>query len=255
MRALRTRSHRERTSQYVIEGVRFLFAAVNAGATIEGLVVCPPLLVSRPGGELVRRLRNQHVPTLRVGEATYSDLARLTEGNGRGVIAVVRQRWKRVDRIDARDLWLAVEDVRSPGNLGSLLRTSLAVGARGLIVVGNADPYDPSAVRATMGALEALELVRMPPAALLALVRRSGAHMLAASPDGEVDFRAASYCGATVLLVGAERTGVSDRMRADCDQLVRIPMAGRVDSLNLAVAGSLILYEAFAQRSLASKHP
>jgi RNA methyltransferase, TrmH family len=246
------RSYRERTAQYVIEGVRFLFSAANAGATIEGLVVCPPLLVSRPAEKLVERLRQEQVPVLRVDEATYVDLARLTEGLGRGVIAVVRQRWRRVDRLDPADLWLAVEDVRSPGNLGSLLRTCVAVGARGVIVVGDADPYDPSAVRATMGAFEGLELVRMPPAALVALVRRSGARMLAASPDGAIDYREASYRGATVLLVGAERTGVSERMRAACDQLVRIPMAGGVDSLNLAVAGSLVLYEAFGQRTAES---
>ena len=119
-------------------------------------------------------------------------------------------------------------------------------------MTGDADPHDPSAVRATMGALDALELVRMPPAALLALVKRSGGHLVAASPDGDRDFRSASYRGPTVVLLGTERTGLTDRMRASCDQLVRIPIQPGVDSLNLAVAGSLLLYEAFFQRATAT---
>ncbi len=145
--------------------------------------------------------------------------------------------------------WLAVETVRSPGNLGTLLRTCLAVGARGVIVIGDADVHDPACVRATMGALDALALVRLAPSELVALVRRSGARLIGASPDGQLDFRLSSYTRGTVVLLGSERRGISREMKRACDALVRIPMAGLMDSLNLAVAGSLVLYEAFAQRS------
>jgi TrmH family RNA methyltransferase len=249
VRALRTRDERTKTGCYAIEGVRFLVAASDAGATFVGIAVCEKLLGSVVARMIVRRLRRRGVPTIRIGEAEYSAATRLTDGTGLGVVAVVRQRWRSIDRFRRGELWLAVESVRSPGNLGTLMRTCLAVGARGVIVVGDADLHDPACVRATMGALESLELVRMSPSALVALARATGAQLVGASPDGTCDFRCARYEAATIVLVGSERKGLSEPMRRACDLLVRIPMVGRIDSLNVAVAGSLILYEAFSHRT------
>jgi TrmH family RNA methyltransferase len=140
--------------------------------------------------------------------------------------------------------------VRSPGNLGTLLRTCLAVGARGVLVVGDADLYDPACVRATMGALSSLDVVRVADVAeLRALARRSGARLVGTSPDARIDFRKTDYRGTTIIAVGCERRGITRAMRDACDVLVRIPMRNVIDSLNLAVAGSLVLYEAYAQRA------
>jgi TrmH family RNA methyltransferase len=164
------------------------------------------------------------------------------------VIAVVRQRWRAIERLEKGDLWLAVESVRSPGNLGTLLRTSLAVGARGLFVLGDADPFDPACVRATMGALESLVLARVTREGLVRLVREARGRLVGAAPQARVDFRAAAYGGTTVVVLGSERSGLTDQTRGACDTLVRIPMAFGVDSLNLAVAGSVLLYEALRQR-------
>ena len=249
VRALRAREHREKTGQYTVEGVRFLVTAADSGAEITALIVCEALLSSVVGQMIVRRLRRRSVPVHAIDEAHFASLSRLVDGSGRGVIAVVRQRWRALERLADDDLWLAVETVRSPGNLGTLLRTCLAVGARGVIVIGDADVHDPACVRATMGALDALALVRLQPSELVALVRRSHATLVGASPDGRLDFRRTSYTRATVVLLGSERRGISREMRRACDSLVRIPMASSMDSLNLAVAGSLVLYEAFAQRS------
>jgi TrmH family RNA methyltransferase len=248
VRGLQTRACRESTGLYAIEGVRFLVSAVDAGEQIIGLVVCPGLLESVVGQMLVRRLRRANVPELRLTEADFASISRLTEGRGRGVVAVARQRWTRLRRIETDDLWLAVDAVRSPGNLGTLLRTCLASGARGVVVTGSADVFDPACVRAAMGALAALRLVRMATEPLAALVRRSGARLVAASPRASCDFRTGSYRGATVLHVGSERGGLTEEMERRCDALVRIPMRGSIDSLNMAVAGSLLLYEAYRQR-------
>jgi len=248
VRALRSREHRAATGQYVIEGVRFLIAASDAGADFAGLVICERLLTSTVGQMIVRRLRRAQVPVLKVDEARFATVGRLVEGTGRGVVSVVRQRWRCLDRLGEGDVWLAVESVRSPGNLGTLARTCLAAGVRGIIVTGDADLHDPACVRATMGALDALELVRITPHELIALTRRSRGRLIGAAPDGARDYRAISYRGPTVVLVGSERSGISDAMRAALDVTVRIPMTRAIDSLNLAVAGSLILYEAYAQR-------
>jgi TrmH family RNA methyltransferase len=248
VRALRTRETRAETGWYAVEGARFVIAAADAGAAFVKLVVCEPLLESPMARMVIKRQQRAGVPIVEVGADDYATVSRLTDGTGRGVIAVLRQRFTAIDRIGAHDLWLAVEGARSSGNLGSLMRTCLAVRARGVIAIGDTDVHDPTCVRATMGALEALELARMPAPALAALARASRARLFGATPDGNHDFRDVSYGGAAVIVVGSERRGLSEPLRRACDVLVRIPMAGRVDSLNLAVAGSLILYEAFGHR-------
>jgi TrmH family RNA methyltransferase len=249
VRALRAREHRERTGCHAVEGVRFLVSASDAGAIFEGLVVCDELLTSVVGRMIVRRSRQRGVPVTRVSPSDFASVSRLEDGSGRGVIAIVRQRVLRVERVT--DLWLAIETVRSPGNLGTLLRTCLAVGARGVLVVGgDADLYDPACVRATMGALSSLDVVRVADVTELhALARRSGARLVGTSPDARVDFRNTDYRGTTIIAVGCERRGITRAMRDACDVLVRIPMRNVIDSLNLAVAGSLVLYEAYAQRA------
>jgi TrmH family RNA methyltransferase len=162
----------------------------------------------------------------------------------------VRQRWSRLD--DAREprpLWLCVETVRSPGNLGSLLRTCAAAGASGLCATSQAiELHDPSVVRATMGALFRQRLVRASPEEVRRWADRNGARVVGASPEGRVDYRRLSYRAPTVLVLGGERKGLSDEQRAICDDLVHIPMQPGCDSLNLAVAGSLLVYEAWGQR-------
>lgn len=235
----------------MIEGVRFLIAAADASADFVGLVICKRLLTSVVGRMIVRRLKRTGIPLVVVSEAELASVSRLQEGTGRGVIAIVRQRFQRIHSIRKKELWLAVESVRSPGNLGTLLRTCLAVGARGVFVLGDTDVHDPACVRATMGALPALAVVRTSARELVDAIRTSGATLIGAHPEAAHSYWDYRYRGATVLLVGTERTGISHELRAACDALVRIPMVGKLDSLNVAVAGSLVLYEVFAQRQRA----
>ena len=246
---LRSRERRDATGLYVVEGVRFLVAAADAGAELEGLIICESMLTSTVGRMIMRRSRRRGVPVVKLDEPSFAALGRLREGTWRGVIAIVRQRWTRVDVIGSRDLWLAVEEARSPGNVGTLLRTCLAVGARGVFAIGDVDLHDPGCVRATMGALHGLHLARVDTETLVRIARRSSARIVGTSPAAHADFRRVSYRGAAIVAVGSERRGMSDGLLRACDVLVRIPMSGRVDSLNLAVAGSLVLYE--ASRTLA----
>jgi len=132
---------------------------------------------------------------------------------------------------------------------GDDLRTGDALGASGLILIGDAvDPYDPACVRATMGAIFAQRLVRLSPAEFAAWKRFGGCRLVGTSPHGAHDYRAVVYPPQTVLFMGGERRGLSEERRRLCDHLVCIPMVGRSDSLNLAVATGILLYEVFNQR-------
>ena len=144
---------------------------------------------------------------------------------------------------------MALDQVHSPGNLGTILRTGDAVGASGLILLGDAvDPYDPACVRATMGAIFAQRLIRVTAAEFAAWKCRSGCRLVGTSPHAARDYRAVSYPVQTVLFMGGERRGLSNERQRLCDDLVRIPMVGRGDSLNLAIATGVLLYEVFNQQ-------
>jgi TrmH family RNA methyltransferase len=250
VRSLRERAIRDRDGLVYVEGVRFLATALDAGVPVEAVIVAPARLESALGHTLAARLRRRGVPELRLDNAAFASLSLLDEPQGIG--AVVRQRWSHLDAADADDrdgLWIALDVLHKPGNLGSLLRTCDAVNARGLILLGRTiDPYDPTVVRATMGSIFAQRLVRATPTALRRW-NRYGAHVIVgAGLDGSRDYRAVSYRRPVVLMLGGERKGLSATQAALCDVIVRIPMQGRCDSLNLAAAGAVMLYEIFGQR-------
>ena len=169
--------------------------------------------------------------------------------------AVVRQRWDTLPVAPSSPAatgglcWVALDQVHSPGNLGTILRTGDAVGASGLILIGDSvDPYDPACVRATMGAIFAQRLVRATPQEFASWKQGNDFRLVGTSPHAAHDYRAVSYPAQTVLFMGGEKKGLSDEQQRLCDDLVRIPMVGRSDSLNLAVATGVLLYEVFNQR-------
>jgi TrmH family RNA methyltransferase len=252
--ALRTRAARDRTGTLYVEGVRFVVCAVEAGADVVAVVVAPKLLRSAVGEILARRLKQRGVPVLRL---TAEEFVRVSSSEApQGIGLVVRQPWRALEGAPRDAVWIAVESVRSQGNLGSILRTAEAVGATGLVALtrepgaaAEVDPFDPGVVRATMGAVFGQRIVRATWDELRAYARRAGARIVGAAPRESHDFRCVSYRGPVVLMLGSERKGLSEAQRAACDVAVQIPMVGRADSLNLAVAGSVLLYEVLRQRA------
>jgi len=160
---------------------------------------------------------------------------------------VFQQRWTplRDIRPGGGDVWVALDRVRDPGNLGTVIRTVDAVGAKGVILVGETtDPYSLETVRATMGSIFAVPVARADADAFIAWRKACGARLVGTHLQGSVDYRAPDYAkGPLVLLMGNEQQGLPDKLAATCDTLIRIPQAGRADSLNLAVATGVALYE------------
>lgn len=168
-----------------------------------------------------------------------------------GIGAVVRQKWLPLDRVklSGKLCWIACEDIQSPGNLGTILRTSDAVGGAGLILLGDAtDPYDPATVRASMGAMFSQRLVRTTVNSLAQWKRQRQWLLVGTSPSGSIDYQSVAYTSPTIVLLGSERKGLSQELQSMCDLMVRIPMVGRSDSLNVAIATGIMLYELFNQK-------
>ena len=249
VRALGSRLERDRTQTFFAEGLRFVGQAVAQGAHVEAVLVVPKTLDHPFGLRLRRQLEQKRVPIWEVTPELFLRVSRAEEAQWIG--AIVRQRWEAPASVASAPglCWVALDEVHSPGNLGTILRTGDAVGAAGLILIGDAvDPYDPACVRATMGAIFAQRLVRVPSAGLAAWKNQAGLHFVGTSPRAAHDYRAVSYPAPTVLLMGGERKGLSEERLRLCDDLVRLPMVGQSDSLNLAVATGVLLYEVFNQR-------
>ena len=249
VRALRQRKERERTGLFFVEGIRLVGEAVQTDAELETLVVAPELLTSVFGQGLVERQRWKGVACLEVTAEVFESIS-AREGP-QGIGAVVRQQWAALADVTPGDelCWTALVAVQDPGNLGAILRVSDAVGGAGVILVGaSTDPYDPAAVRGSMGAVFSQRLVRATFEELSAWKAASPFAVVGTAGDAPHDYQAVGYPRPLILLMGSEREGLSPQQRAVCDILVRIPMVGRSDSLNLAVATGVVLYEIFNQR-------
>lgn len=245
------RTYRDASGLFYIEGVRNFVKVIDNNFDIAAIVFSEKLLTAVLARKLVRRSRRSGVPCISLTPEEFRRISHTERASGVGAIA--RQRWFKLnDILPAAGLcWVAVETVRSAGNLGSLIRTSEAVGGAGFIFIGGSvDPYDPDVVRASMGSLFNQKFVRTSFSALRDWVRRHCCPAIGASPDGMTDFHQFNYPDATLLFLGEERQGLTPQQRDLCQHLVRIPMVGAVDSLNLAVAGSLLMYEVYRSRKL-----
>ena len=250
-RSLQTAGGRAASGCYIIEGIRHVFRATQAQFPIEQLLVAPKALKNPAGQKLARRLRQAGTPSATVAPEFYRRLS--LAADPQGIAAILRQAWTPLTAVrpGEDDGWLAVEGVESPGNLGTMIRTSEAAGAAGLILIGRtADPHDPTAVRATMGSLFSQKLVRTTAHEFAAWSERRGLMLVGTSPRAAHDYRAVRYEKPLVLLVGSEKRGLSDELSRACSTLVRIPIRRHgVDSLNVAVAAGILLYATLDQRS------
>ena len=249
LRALRLRKERERTGLFFTEGLQLVLEAIQTGSAIELLVVAPELVRSATARDMVQRARDSPLAVLDVSAEVFRDLAQREATQGIG--ALVRQRWHALAEVPTTDGlgWVALAGTQYPGNLGTILRSADAVRASGVVLLdATSDPYDPIAVRASVGAIFSVPVARASFAAFVAWARRHCLPIVGTSPDGPRDFRSVRYATPLLLLMGSEGRGLTAEQLAACDQVVRIPMGGRCDSLNLAVATSVLLYEVFDQQ-------
>lgn len=243
VRALHMRKEREATGLFLAEGLKFIGEALDQGRAPKMLLVglearAHPLLerakteTVRAGGEVVT--------------VTHPILEKISrKENPQTVLGVFGQSFAPLDSLmpAAAPCWIALEQVRDPGNLGTIIRTADSAGCGGVILIGDCvDPFSVEAVRATMGSVFAVSITRTTPDAFLAWREGWPGSVVGTRLDATVGYREAAYARPSLILMGNEQAGLTDHLAATCDVTVKIPMRGRADSLNLAVATGIMVY-------------
>jgi len=245
IKSLALKKFRDQQNAFMAEGLKLVIDALDLGWTIDTLVFAK----TAKGNPAVEKVAARTVATgglvLEVTEKVLSAITR--RDNPQMVVGVFRQRWTALKdvRPGNGDVWVALDRVRDPGNLGTVIRTVDAVGAKGVILIGETtDPFSIETVRATMGSIFAVPVVKASEQDFLSWRKNFAGLVAGTHLKGAVDYRTVVYAGKPVVLVmGNEQQGLPDSLAAACDKLVLIPQAGRADSLNLAVATGVMLFE------------
>ena len=244
IRKLRERKARSESGRFLLEGIRIVIEAIQAQDFVEQIIVSSELLENKKGIEAVEIARKQALPVLEVSKEVFESIS--GKEGPQGLAAVGRQHWTNIEEIDTplSGIWIALYQVADPGNLGSILRTLDGMGGRGVFLLDHCtDPYDPSAIRASMGGIFSKKLVRTGSADFIGWVKKKNIHLVGTSDSAHVQFNKVHYPDDMILLMGSEREGLTKDLETVCETIVSIPMMGNVDSLNLAIASSIVLYE------------
>jgi TrmH family RNA methyltransferase len=249
VRSLRDKRHRREEGLFLAEGMRILAEAEEAGTLPE------MLFFAAKGADHPTARRLIAATEAAGGEAiaTTPDILSKLSGkdNAQTLIGVYRERLAPLSQIDrtVSDLWFVAQALRDPGNLGTILRTGDAVGAGGLILVDDCvDPFSVEAVRASMGALFTQTIAAARWEEFLPWLRGGPGQLVGTSLNTSTDYQAVRYDAPTCLLIGNEAQGLPPAYEAECDVLAKIPMLGKADSLNAAVATAVMAYEVLNQR-------
>ncbi len=248
LRALREKKFRRRERRFLAEGLRILTEAREAGHLPDLLVLSNkrdehPLLaalerdVAAKGGEII--------------ETSEEILAKLSgKSNPQAVLGIFDDIATPLSAIDrgSAPIWLVAQDLRDPGNLGTMLRTGDAVGAGGLILIGDCtDPFSVEAVRSSMGAIFTQALVQTSWDEFIGWLRAGPGLLVGTSLNTQIDYQTPVYSSPCFILTGNEAQGLPADYEAQCDLTVKMPMRGKADSLNAAVATAVMAYEVLNQ--------
>jgi TrmH family RNA methyltransferase len=247
LRGLHLKKHRDAEGVFLAEGLKLVIEALDLGWTIRTLVFARTARASPAVERVAARAVAGGATVVETSEKILGAITR--RDNPQTVVGVFEQRYRPLKSIraeEAGEVWVGLDRIRDPGNLGTIIRTVDAVGGKGVILIGDCtDPFATETVRATMGSIFAVPLSRASEQAFLSWRQGFSGLVTGTHLRGATDFRAIDFAGTPVLLLmGNEQQGLTEALAACCDRLARIPQAGRADSLNLAVATALMLYEA-----------
>jgi len=242
VRALRQKKARHEFGVFLVEGITHVGEALEAGWDVEALLYAPEQLVSNFGKELLERAAAMSLRIQPVTAAVMESLA--DKENPQGILAVVKQRRYDFDALRSARRMVALVSPQDPGNLGTILRTMDAVGADGLFILdGGVELYHPTVVRASMGTLFWNPVVQASFDEFVNWAKSNGSQLIGTSARADRGYQALVPQSPWVLVLGTEQKGLTAEQSAACDVTVSLPMRGRVSSLNLSVAASVLLYQ------------
>lgn len=244
---------REEKGRFLIEGSRLVEEAIRSGAQVEAVIwqtgksfpflehLCPQGKQWEASEAVIRKLTTTEeaqgiVAVVRIGEGKDSLIRDKEPVKDAGFTSLVHN--------SGRSLQLLADGISDPGNLGTIIRTADAAGADGVLLgEGTVDLYNPKTVRSTMGSLFHLPILRVETLKVLSELKKAGVQIVAASLRGKTDFREAVYKPHVLVVVGNEAHGLSPEVEKMADLKVQIPIYGQAESLNVAIAAALMLYE------------
>ena len=246
---LRERRHREAEGVMLIEGRDELAMALAGSGRVYTVFICPELFAKADNERVLSDAQHAGVEVIEVSPAVFEKIAYRENPDGWLALAPAPRRRLADLSLPDNPLLLVVEAVEKPGNLGAMLRTADAAGADALIVCDpGTDLGNPNVVRASRGALFTVPVAQAGTTEALSWLKSLKIKTIAATPDAKVDYTDVDLRGPVALAVGAEDAGLSQAWLQQADIAVRIPMVGKVNSLNVAASAALLLYEALRQR-------
>ncbi len=248
--SLRDRRERDREMATVLEGYRELSRSMDAGVKLLECFYCPEMYLGENEGALLERAKAQGADLFETTKEVLEKLA--YRDRPEGLIAVAEAKSHRLEDFPAKrdGLYLVAETIEKPGNLGSLLRSADAAGATGVIVCDKrTDIYNPNVIRASTGAIFSMPLAECSSEDAFKWLKALEIKILSATPHATDVHSDADMAHGVAIVVGAEQYGLSKFWMDSADLNVRIPMLGRMDSLNVATAATILLYEAARQRA------
>lgn len=248
LKQVRRLRRRRAADAFLVEGFRPLRCALDAGATVREIYAAPELYLGDAEPDLVRRARARGASVVELGAHAFRSIAGRPRPDG---LAAVAERWstRLPVPLGLPPLVAVVDGVERPGNLGTIVRTASGAGADAVLVSdGATDVFHPDVVQGSVGTLFQIAVAEATAERAIAWLRGCGLRIVVASPEGATPYWAVDYSAGVAVVVGSERHGVGAAWLAAADDIVSIPTPGAADSLNVAVAAGIVLFDAARSR-------
>ncbi|WP_300258545.1 TrmH family RNA methyltransferase [Clostridium sp.] len=240
IKKLKEKKYRIKSNKYIIEGLRFLEEAIKSKVSIDSIIFTESFKVKNP--ELFLKI-NENIKLIQINESLLKQLC--STENPQGVVGVINMKNK---ELKSGELVVLVDKVQDPGNMGTIIRTAHAAGASGIVMTkGTVDIYNDKTLRSTMGSIFYIPIVEDDSLDFVKSLKDGGYKLVVSSLQGKNNFFEENLQGKVIIAVGNEGNGVSDEVYDIADIKVKIPMPGEAESLNVAVATSIMIYEKIRQ--------
>ena len=240
IKKLKEKKHRIKSNKYLIEGLRFVEEAIKSKVSIDSIIFTESFKEKNP--DLFLKI-NENIKLIQMNEALLKQLC--STENPQGIVGVINMQNK---ELKSGELVVLVDKVQDPGNMGTIIRTAHAAGAAGIVMTkGTVDIYNDKTLRSTMGSIFYIPIVEDNSLDFVKSLKKEGYKLVVSSLQGKNNFFEENLQGKVMIAVGNEGNGVSEEVYDIADIKVKIPMPGEAESLNVAVATSIMIYEKIRQ--------